>query len=195
MCSTLNQQLHWDALRHWRLNLSFSVSSFIPILRTNWAFVMVVLDRTLNKFGAILGREKKSKFSRPNASFQKKIGLNLLYPNLGKQLSDWAGRIQKLEKNGLTDWITLSTALRFRPKFFWKWSFLAKKQHLLNNVGPFERILRALLIAQCPYKFSSFLDLTNGSSRFRLFARDFRLLRFFFSRCACFSKVAPPENL
>jgi len=91
--------------------------------------------------------------------------------------------------------VTLSTALKFRPKFFWKWSFFDQKQQLLNNVEPFERILRALLIAQCPYKFSSFLDLRNASNRFRLFARDFRLFRFFFSRSACFSKVAPPENL
>ena len=66
---------------------------------------------------------------------------------------------------------------------------------LLQQLAPTtERILRAL-IAQCPYKFSSFLDLGNGSSRFRLYARDFRLFRFFFSRSACFSKVPPPENL
>jgi len=90
--------------------------------------------------------------------------------------------------------VTLSTALKFRPKFFWKWSFFDQKQQLLKNVEPFERILRALLIAQRPFKFSSFLDLRNGSSRFRLFARDFRLFRFFFSRSACFSKVGPPPN-
>jgi len=80
--------------------------------------------------------------------------------------------------------------IRIPTEFFWKWSFFDPKQQLLNNVEPFERILRASLIAQCPYKFSSFLDLRNGSSRFRLFARDFRLFRFFFSRSACFSKVA-----
>jgi len=57
----------------------------------------------------------------------------------------------------------------------------------INNVEPFEKVLRALLIAQCPYKFSSFLDLRNGSSRFRLFERDFRPFPFFFSRSACFS--------
>ena len=91
--------------------------------------------------------------------------------------------------------LTLSTALKFWPRFFWKWSFFDQKQQPLNNVEPFERILRALLIAQCPYKFSSFLDLRNGSSRFRLFARDLRLFRFLFSRSACFLKVAPPENL
>jgi len=62
-------------------------------------------------------------------------------------------------------------------------------------VSPFEIIFRALLIAQCPYRFSSFLDLRNGSSRFRLFARDFRRFRFFLSGSACFSKVAPPGNL
>jgi len=91
---------------------------------------------------------------------------------------------------------TLSSALKFWPKFFWKWSFFDQKQQLLNNhVESCERILRALLIAQCPYKFSSLLDLRNHSSRFRLFARDFRLFRLFFSRSACFSKVALPENL
>jgi len=90
--------------------------------------------------------------------------------------------------------LTLTTALKFRKKFFWKWSFFDQKQQLLNNVEPFERILRALLIAQCPYKFSYFFDLRNGSSRFWLFARDFWLFRSFFSRSACFSKVAPPEN-
>ena len=46
-----------------------------------------------------------------------------------------------------------------------------------------------------PVQISSFLDLRNGSSRFRLFARDFQLFRFFFSRSACFSKVIPSENL
>ena len=49
----------------------------------------------------------------------------------------------------------------------------------INNVEPFEKVLRALLIAQCPYKFSSFLDLRNGSSRFRLLAHDFRLFQSF----------------
>jgi len=91
--------------------------------------------------------------------------------------------------------ITLSTALKFRPNFFSKWSFFNQNQQLLNKVEPFESMLRALLIAQCPYKLSSFLDLKNGSNRFRLFACDFRLFRFFFSRSACFSKVAPPEIL
>jgi len=78
-------------------------------------------------------------------------------------------------------------------KFFGKRSLFGQNQQPLDNVEPFERMLRALFIAQCPYKFSSFLDLTNCSSR--LFARDFRLFRFFFSGSACFLKVAPPENL
>jgi len=91
--------------------------------------------------------------------------------------------------------ITLSTALKFLPKFFWKRSFFIPNQQPLNNVEPCERIFRALFIAQCPYKFSYFLDLRNGSSRFRLFARDFRLFRFFFPGSACFPKVPPPENL
>ena len=56
------------------------------------------------------------------------------------------------------------------------------------NVEPFERILRGLFKAQSPNKFSSFLDLRNHSSRFRLFAREFRRFRFFFSGSACFSK-------
>ena len=59
----------------------------------------------------------------------------------------------------------------------------------------FGRILRGLLMAQSPSKFSSFLDLRKGSSRFRLFARDFRRFRFFFSGSACFSKWPPPGNL
>ena len=82
--------------------------------------------------------------------------------------------------------VTLSTALKFSSKFFRKRSFFDQNQQPLINVEPFERILRALFIAQCPYKFSSFLDLRNGSSRFRLFARDFRLFRFFFTGSACF---------
>ena len=92
-----------------------------------------------------------------------------------------------------TPFITLSTALKFRPKFFWKQSFFDQKQQLLNNVEPFERILRALLIAQCPYKFSSFLDHRTGSSRFRLFARDFRLFGFFFRDLHAFRNWPSPE--
>ena len=76
--------------------------------------------------------------------------------------------------------VTLSTALKFLPKFFRKQSFFIQNQQPLNNIEPFERNLRALFIAQCPYKFSSFLDLRNGSSRFRLFAREFQLFRFLF---------------
>jgi len=91
--------------------------------------------------------------------------------------------------------VTLSTALKFSSKFFRKRSFFDQNQQPLNNVEPFERILRALFIAQCPYKFSSFLDLRNGSSRFRLFEHDFQLFRFFFPGSACFSKVASPGKL
>jgi len=36
------------------------------------------------------------------------------------------------------------------------------------------------VISQCPYKFSSFLDLSNASNKFRLFSRDVRLFRLFF---------------
>jgi len=91
---------------------------------------------------------------------------------------------------------TPSTAVKSRPKFFWKWSFFDKNQQPLNNVESFERILRALLvISQCPYKFTSFLDLRNASKRFRLFSRDFRLFRFFFPWSACFSSLASPRNL
>ena len=91
--------------------------------------------------------------------------------------------------------ITPSTALKFPPKFFWKWSFFHQNQQPLQGVEPFERILRALFISQCPYKFSSFLDLRNASNSFQLFSRDFRLLRFFFPGSACFSTLASPRNL
>ena len=47
--------------------------------------------------------------------------------------------------------------------------------------------LASLFISQCPYKFSSFLDLRNAFNRFRLFSRDFRLFLFFFHGSACFS--------
>jgi len=69
------------------------------------------------------------------------------------------------------------------------------KQQPLQSVEPFERILRALFISQCPYKFSSFLDLKNVFNRFRLFSRDFRLFRFFLPWSACFSSLASPRNL
>jgi len=59
----------------------------------------------------------------------------------------------------------------------------------------FKRILLELFIAQSPYNLSSFLDLRNGSSRFRLFAREFRRFRFSFPRSACFFKFPPPGNL
>ena len=85
--------------------------------------------------------------------------------------------------------------MKFRPKFFWKWSFSDQIQQPLKGVEPFERIVRALLISECPYKFSSFLDHRNASDRFRLFSRDFRLFRFFFPGSACFSTLASPQNL
>jgi len=85
--------------------------------------------------------------------------------------------------------------MKFRPKFFWKWSFFDQNQQLLQSVEPFERILRALFISQCPYKISSFLDRRNASHRFRLFSRDFRLFLFFFPGSACFSSLASPRNL
>jgi len=92
-------------------------------------------------------------------------------------------------------WLTLSTAWKFLSQFFRKWSFFDQNKQPLNNVEPLERIPWALLIAQCTYKFSSFLDLRNALSRFRLFARDFRRFRFCCSGSACFSKVPPPGNL
>ena len=55
--------------------------------------------------------------------------------------------------------------------------------------------LASLFISQCPYKFSSFLDLRNAFNRFRLFSRDFRLFLFFFHGSACFSSLASPRNL
>ena len=80
-------------------------------------------------------------------------------------------------------------------KFFGKRSLFGQNQQPLDNVEPFERMLRALFIAHCPYIFSSFVDLRNGSSRFRMFARDVRRFRFLFMGSACFPKVATPENL
>jgi len=77
----------------------------------------------------------------------------------------------------------------------WKWSFFDQNQQPRQSVEPFERILRALFISQCPYKFSSFLDLRNASDRFRLFSRDFRLFRFFFPGSVCFSTLVSPQNL
>jgi len=98
------------------------------------------------------------------------------------------------------DWLngnclTPSTAMRFRPKIFWKWNFFDQNQQPFKGVEPFERILRALFISQCPYNFSSFLDLRNASNKFRLFSRDFRLFGFFFPGFACFSSLASPRNL
>ena len=75
--------------------------------------------------------------------------------------------------------------MKFRPKFFWKWSFFDQNKQPLESVEPFERILRALFISQCPYKFSSVLDLRSTFNWFRLFSRDFRLFLFFFLTAAC----------
>ena len=91
--------------------------------------------------------------------------------------------------------LALSTALKFSSKFFRKWSFFDRNQQTLNNVKHLERILWAFFIAQCPYKFSSFLDLRNGSCRFRLFARDFQQFRFFFFGICMLFKSGPPRNL
>ena len=99
------------------------------------------------------------------------------------------------KKKHMYDILTPSTAMKFRPKFFWKWSFFDQNQQPLESVEPFERILRALFILQCPYKFTSFLDLRNASNKFRLFSRDFRLYGFFFPGSACFSSLASPRNL
>ena len=64
--------------------------------------------------------------------------------------------------------LTPSTAVKIRPKFL-NMKLFDQNQQPLKSVKPFERILRALFISQCPYKFSSFLDLRNTSDRFRLF--------------------------
>jgi len=68
------------------------------------------------------------------------------------------GYILKYVKYSL--FITLSTALKFSSKFFRKRSFFDQNQQLL--VDSFERILRALFIAKCPYiSFSHFLFLRH----------------------------------
>jgi len=88
-----------------------------------------------------------------------------------------------------------STAMKFRPKFFWNGSFFDQNQQPLKSVEPFERILRALFISPCPYKFFSFLNRRNTSHRFRLFSRDFPLFSFFFPGFACFPSLASARNL
>ena len=55
--------------------------------------------------------------------------------------------------------LTPSTAVKIRPKFL-NMKLFDQNQQPLKSVKPFERILRALFISQCPYKFSSFLDLS-----------------------------------
>ena len=85
--------------------------------------------------------------------------------------------------------------MKFRPKFFWKRSFFDQNQQPLKSVEPFERILRALFISPCPYKFFSFLNRRNTSHRFRLFSRDFPLFPFFFPGSACFPSLASERNL
>ena len=57
---------------------------------------------------------------------------------------------------------TLFTAMEFASKFLRKWSFFDQNQQPLNSVEPFERILRALITSQCPYKLSFLLDLKNA---------------------------------
>jgi len=84
--------------------------------------------------------------------------------------------------------------MKFRPKFFWKWSFFDQIQQPLKSVETLERILRALFISQCPYKLSSFLNRRNASNRFRLFSRG-RQFPFFFPGSVCFSSLTSPWNL
>jgi len=83
--------------------------------------------------------------------------------------------------------------MKFASKFFRKWSFFDQFQQPRNRVKPFERILRTLFISQCPYKFSSFLDLRNAFHRLRLFSRDFRLFRFFLRDLHAFWNWTPPK--
>jgi len=52
-------------------------------------------------------------------------------------------------------YVTPSTAMKFRPKFYWKWSFFDQNQQPLKSVEPFERILRALFISPPPPLWNS----------------------------------------
>jgi len=90
--------------------------------------------------------------------------------------------------------LTISTAMKFASKFLRKWSFWDQNQQPLTSVEPFERILRAFITSQCPYKFSFFLDFRNAFNRFQLFSRDFRRLQFIFLRYDCFSKWPHPPK-
>jgi len=89
--------------------------------------------------------------------------------------------------------VTFSTASKFASKFCRKQSFFYPNQQPFNNVEPYERItLRALFFAQCPYKFSSFLDLKNDCSRFRLFAL-MTVSILFFGICLLLESVPPSK--
>jgi len=78
----------------------------------------------------------------------------------------------KIFERLLTPSTAMKFRMKFRPKFFWKRSFFDQNQQPLKSIEPFERILRALFMSQCPYKFFSFLDLRNAFNRFRVFSRD-----------------------
>jgi len=71
----------------------------------------------------------------------------------------------KSEENVVRLAFTPPTAMKFRPKFFWKWSFFDQNQQPLQSVEPFERNRRALFISQCPYEFFLFLDVRNASNK------------------------------
>jgi len=66
-----------------------------------------------------------------------KIKQNLeIWPFLNSLLEKWVW--ESSPQIDPATGVTLSTALKFRPKFFWNWSFFDQKQQLLNNVEPFE---------------------------------------------------------
>jgi len=86
---------------------------------------------------------------------------------------------------------TLSTAMKFRPKFFWKWSFFDPNQQPLKSVEPFERNLRALFIST----LSTALNLVHWNSCPKLanFPSYFSQLCNFPGE-ATFEKHADPEK-